>query len=468
MQDLNKLFALQKASTNKLKKRSVADRILQLKHLEQLIILYQPAIETAILADFRKPPVETMLTEIVSVISELRHTIKNLKDWTKPKKVGQTLALLGTSGYIYKEPKGVALIIAPWNYPFNLAMNPLISALAAGCAIVVKPSELSPATSALLAKLLAEFAPTDEVAVVEGGVEVSQALLALPFDHIFFTGSPAIGKVVMHAAANHLASVTLELGGKSPAIIDETADLQDAAEKLVWGKFVNAGQTCIAPDYALVKQEVKPLFIEAMKQQIEKCYNADKQGIAKSDSFSRVINDRHFSRLATLLQEATSQGATLAIGGETEAATRYIAPTVLTEVKTSMRIMEEEIFGPILPILTYQNSEEALQLIANLPKPLAFYIFSRDNEKINKYIAHSTAGGTCVNDCLIHIAHPDLPFGGVNNSGIGRSHGEAGFLEFCNQRSVLKQRIGFTGIKLLYPPYTDKVRNLAKIFLNWV
>jgi aldehyde dehydrogenase (NAD+) len=465
---MQQVFDLQKGYAEKLKHTTAQERIEKLKKLEKLIIAYQPQIEEAIRADFGKPPIESMLTEIISVISELRHTIKNLKDWLKPKKVGQTLALFGTSGAVYVEPKGLALIISPWNYPFNLAINPLISAIAAGCAVILKPSELSSNTSALLAKMLGEFTTQEEIAVFEGGVEVSTSLLALPFDHIFFTGSPAIGKVVMHAAAEHLTSVTLELGGKSPAIIDETADLQDVAEKLVWGKFVNAGQTCIAPDYALVKHEIKEKFIEAVEKQLDKCYNADKQGVEKSDSFSRIINEGNFLRLSKLLEDATEKGAKIAIGGQTDRATRYIAPTLLTETTMKMKIMEEEIFGPILPIVSYQTSDDALKFIAKLPKPLAFYIFSRDKSKIEKYISHSTAGGTCVNDCLIHIAHPDLPFGGVNNSGIGRSHGLAGFLEFCNQRSVLKQRVGFTSLKLVYPPYTEKVRNIVKMLLNWV
>jgi aldehyde dehydrogenase (NAD+) len=272
----------------------------------------------------------------------------------------------------------------------------------------------------------------------------------------------------MQAAAQHLTSVTLELGGKSPAIVDETADLQDAAEKLVWGKFVNAGQTCIAPDYVLVKNELKAKFIELLSKQIEKTYNPTQEGIEKSDSLARIINQKNFNRLLNLLEDATSKGATIAFGGQHLAAEKYLAPTLLTEVNGTMKVMQEEIFGTLLPIIGYTNSDEALAFIAQQQKPLAMYIFSRDNSKITKYIQNSTAGGTCVNDCLIHIAHPDLPFGGVNNSGIGRSHGFAGFLEFVNQRSVLKQRTGFTALKFIYPPYTDKVKKMVKMFLNLV
>jgi aldehyde dehydrogenase (NAD+) len=466
--DIQAIFDTQKKNVAVLKHSTAQERIAKLKKLEQLIISHQTAIEEALLKDLRKNATETYLTEILSVVAEIHHVIKHLKDWLKPQKIGQTLALFGTTAYIHHEPKGVALIISPWNYPFNLAINPLISAIAAGCCVLLKPSELSPATSAVIKKIVSELAPENEIAVLEGGVEVSTALLALPFDHIFFTGSPAIGKVVMKAAAEHLTSVTLELGGKSPAIVDETADLQDTVEKLVWGKFVNAGQTCIAPDYILVKQEVKEKFVELLSQQIEKVYNPEKIGVEKSDSLARIINERNFNRLVALLDDAVAKGATIAYGGQHIAAEKYLAPTLLTHVTTTMKVMQEEIFGTLLPIVSYKNSDEALQFIAEQQKPLAFYIFSRDNSKTEKYIQHSTAGGTCVNDCLIHISHPDLPFGGVNNSGMGRSHGLAGFLEFTNQRAVLKQRTGFTAIKLIYPPYTEKVKKIANFFMNLV
>ncbi len=462
------IFEKQKKHAEIIKHGSIDLRITKLKKLEKLIVKYQPEIEQALLADLRKNASETFLTEILSVLSEIRHAVKHLHTWAKPQKVGQTLALLGTSGYIHNEPKGVSLIISPWNYPFNLAINPLISAIAAGNCVILKPSELSPATSAILKKIITEFAPEEEISVIEGGVEVSTKLLDLPFDHIFFTGSPAIGKVIMKAAAQNLTSVTLELGGKSPAIVDETADLQDAAEKLVWGKFVNAGQTCIAPDYVLVKHEVKSKFIELLSKQIEKVYNPTQEGIENSDSLARIINDRNFNRIINLLNDAVEKGATVAFGGQHIASQKYIAPTLLTDVTTKMKVMQEEIFGTLLPIIAYKTSDEALKFISEQAKPLAMYVFSRDNSKIDKYIKHSTAGGTCINDCIIHIAHPDLPFGGVNNSGIGRSHGLAGFLEFTNQRSVLKQRTGFTALKILYPPYTDKVKKIMKMLLNLV
>lgn len=465
---IQEVFDSQKKHIHKLKHSSASERIAKLKKLENLINSHQQEIEEALFKDLRKNATETYITEILSVVSELHHAVKHLKSWVQPKKMGQSLALLGTTAYIHHEPKGVALIISPWNYPFNLAINPLISAIAAGCCVIVKPSELAPHTATVIRKILAELAPSQEIAVIEGGVEVSTELLALPFDHIFFTGSPAIGKVVMKAASQHLTSVTLELGGKSPAVVDETADLQDAAEKLVWGKFVNAGQTCIAPDYVLVRTEVKAKFIEILQNQIEKVYNETQLGVEKSDSLARIINDRNFNRLVGLLNDAVEKGAKVVYGGKHIASEKYIAPTLLTDVTPEMKVMQEEIFGTLLPIIGYKNSDDALDFIAKHDKPLAMYIFSRDNTKIEKYIQNSTAGGTCINDCLIHISHPDLPFGGVNNSGIGKSHGLAGFLEFTNQRSVLKQRTGFTAIKLIYPPYTDKVKKVVSFFKNLI
>ncbi len=466
--EVQQLFSQQKNYAKKLRKTTTQDRIAKLKKLEKLILQYQNQLVEAIYKDFGKPAAETVATEVLPTITEIRHTIKNLKSWLKPKNVSPTLPLLGTTSKVYVEPKGVTLIIAPWNYPFQLAMNPLVSAIAAGNCAIIKPSELTPHTSALLAQLVKELATAEEIAVVEGGVEVSTALLDLPFDHIFFTGSPAVGKIVMRAAAKHLTSVTLELGGKSPVVIDETADLQDTAQKLLWGKCVNAGQTCIAPDYVLVQESVKQPFLEALKKQLDIFYNPQQQGTEQSASLARIVNTKHFQRIGGLIDDAVQRGATVAYGGKRNESSRFIEPTVLTDVNYDMTVMQDEIFGTVLPVLTYKKLDDALAAIDQLPKPLAMYIFSQSQKNIDYLIKHSTAGGTCVNDCLIHIAHPDLPFGGVNNSGIGRSHGYAGFLEFCNQRAVLQQRVGWTSIKLLYPPYTNKVDKLLKLMLDWL
>ncbi len=455
------IFKAQQQTAIQLRTSHAQERIGKLKRLLEAIQKYEKQFQEALFQDFRKNPTETTLTEIVPLQSEIKHAISQVSKWTKPQSVSNPIHYLGANAYIQYEGKGVALILSPWNYPISLTLSPLISAICAGCTAILKPSELTPHTSAVLGKLIKETFNENEIALFEGDVSVSTALLELPFNHIFFTGSPMIGKVVMRAAAAHLTSVTLELGGKSPAFIDETADLQDAAEKLVWGKFVNNGQTCIAPDYLLVKESVQKSLIESLKNQIEKVYNADKQGIENSDSYCRIINQRHFTRLQKLMEDALLNGANVAVGGKVIAEERFIAPTLLTEIKPSMAIMQEEIFGPLLPILTYKNTEEAINFVNQSEKPLAMYIFSQNKNTVEQILANTSAGGGCVNDCLLHIGHPDLPFGGVNNSGIGKSHGHFGFMEFSNVRAVLKNRVGWTGFKLLYPPYTAKVQNLV-------
>ncbi|MCU0393875.1 MAG: aldehyde dehydrogenase family protein, partial [Thermoflexibacter sp.] len=433
-----------------------------LKKLLQALEKHEHNLQEAIYQDFKKNRTETTLTEILPLRTEIKHAISQVRKWTKPQYKSNPIHYLGTTAYIQYEPKGVSLILSPWNYPIMLTLSPLVSAIAAGCTSILKPSELTPHTSAALGKLIKEIFDESEVALVEGDVNVSTALLELPFNHIFFTGSPMIGKIVMKAASAHLTSVTLELGGKSPAFIDESADLQDTAEKLVWGKFVNNGQTCIAPDYLLVKDIVQKPLIEHIEKQIEKVYNSDKQGIEKSDSYCRIVSQRHFTRLQGLMEDALLKGASIATGGKTNAEDRFIAPTVLTDIKPEMSIMQEEIFGPLLPILTYKNTEEAINIVNEGEKPLALYVFSKNKEMIEKVMTHTSAGGASINECLLHIGHPELPFGGVNNSGIGKSHGYFGFLEFSNAKAVLKQRIGFTGFKLLYPPYNQKVKDLVK------
>jgi aldehyde dehydrogenase (NAD+) len=460
-QSISTIFSAQQKNAITLRSSNAQARINKLKILLTGLHKYEKEFQDALYEDFKKNPTETILTEIVPLQSEIKHAISHIKSWMKPEKVSTPLHYLGTSGYVYYEPKGVSLILSPWNYPVSLTLSPLVSAISAGCTAMLKPSELTPHTSAALGRMIKDTFEDSEVALFEGDVNVSTALLALPFNHIFFTGSPAIGKVVMRAAANHLTSVTLELGGKSPAFIDETADLKDAAEKLVWGKFVNNGQTCIAPDYLLVKESVQKPLIDQLHQQIEKVYNADKQGIEKSDSYCRVVNQRHFTRLQNLMEDALLSGANVAIGGKVIPEERFIAPTILTDVKPSMAIMQEEIFGPLLPMMTYRSQGEAINLVNSGEKPLALYVFSKDKSNINEILSHTSAGGGCVNECLLHIGHPDLPFGGVNNSGIGKTHGRFGFLEFSNARSLLKQGTGFSGFKMLYPPYNEKVKSMV-------
>ena len=468
-QAIQELFARQQVRAAQLRQQpDVAARAARLRRLSQWITDNRAAIQQALYADFRKPAPETDVTEIWSTQTEIKHTLQHLKQWTRPRRVGTPLPLVGTRSWVQPEPKGVCLIIAPWNYPFYLALDPLVSALAAGNCCIIKPSEMTPSVAALLSRLAAEVFSPDEVAVVEGDKDVATELLRLPFDHIFFTGSPQIGKVVMRAAAEHLTSVTLELGGKSPAIVDQTADLRDAAEKIVWGKSINAGQTCVAPDYVLVHEQVRDQLVEEIGAVVRRFYDAEGQGVAASDSLARIVNDHHFRRVLGLLDDARQRGATVALGGTTDAAQRFIEPTVLLNVPPESRVLEEEIFGPLLPMLTFRTLSEAAAEVNSRPHPLALYIFSQRKEHQQQLLRDIPAGGACLNETILHLGHPDLPFGGFGHSGIGRAHGHAGFLAFSNEKAVLKQCVGFTGLKPIYPPYTSKVKQLVGWLLRWL
>ena len=451
-----------------LRREDVAARRARLQKLADWIRANRPAIQEALYADFKKPTAETDTSEIWAVLVEIKHTISKLSQWMARKKVSTPLSLAGSRSWIQIEPKGVVLIIAPWNYPFYLAVDPLMSAIAAGNAVIIKPAEQTPATSALLRRMCEELFRPEEVLVLEGGKDVATDLLKLPWDHIFFTGSPQIGKIVMRAAAEHLSGVTLELGGKSPAVVDATANLRDAAEKLVWGKFLNAGQTCVAPDYLLVQTAVKDALVVELKAAIERYYNPAGAGIEQSDSLARIVNAHHFERVSGLLDDARQRGATVAAGGHTNAATCYIEPTLLLDVPAGAAILEEEIFGPLLPILTFDTLSQAADYINARHKPLAQYVFTTSAENRRYLLDTVSAGGAAVNETIIHLANPGLPFGGVGNSGVGKAHGHAGFLAFSNEKSVLEQRVGFTGIKLMYPPYTPKVKQLISFMMKYL
>ena len=333
--------------------------------------------------------------------------------------------------------------------------------------MVIKPAEQTPATSALLRRLCEKVFPANEVLVLEGGKDVATELLRLPWNHIFFTGSPQIGRIVMHAAAEHLSSVTLELGGKSPAIVDATANLRDAAEKIAWGKFINAGQTCVAPDYVLVQASAQAGLVVELQTAIQKYYNPEGEGIRQSESFARIVNDHHFARLAGMLEDAPTRGATV-LGGEIDEHQRYLGPTILTDVPMAADVLKEEIFGPLLPIIPFDTLPEAADYVnARLP-PLAQYVFTT-SDKNQRYLLDSiAAGGAAVNETIIQLAHPELPFGGTGNSGLGKAHGYAGFLAFSNEKAVLRQRIGRTGIKVMYPPYTSRVKQLIGWLLRYL
>lgn len=467
--ETERIFLAQKKNTQNLKNTTAKERIAKLKQLKKLILDHRKGLQEALYADFKKPAPDADLTEILPCLSSITHVTKSLRKWMKPKRVVTPLNMLLTAGKIYYEPKGVALIISPWNYPFNLTIDPLIYAIAAGCTAILKPSEMTPHSSAFMRQMLSKMFNEDEVAVVEGDAQAAQALLKLPFDHIFFTGSPMLGKIVMRAAAENLTSVTLELGGKSPVIIDQHTDVKDTAQKITWGKFMNCGQTCIAPDYLLVHESIKDQLIAEIAKNINHFYgNEGKTDVQESKDYTRIVNQRHFQRIKKLLDNALENGAEIETGGKLDEKDNFIAPTLLGNVKDGMEVMQEEIFGPLLPVISFKHLNEAYEFIQNKPKPLALYIFSKDKATQEEIIKHTTAGGTAINDTLVHIANPDLPFGGVNNSGIGKTHGFYGFQAFSNERSVLTQRVGWTMFKMLYPPYTAQKKKTIDTFSKFI
>lgn len=462
----NAFFTLKQASL-KFRVEPIKNREKRLQILRNWIKLNRVAIQEAIHQDFRKPSAEVDTTEIFPALSEIKHAINNLERWVKPKKVDAPLTLLGTRSVISYEPRGLCLIISPWNYPFNLSLGPLISALAAGNNVILKPSEITPHTSALIAKMCTEIFTASEVMVVQGGPEVSQELLKLPFDHIFFTGSPAIGKVVMKAAAENLTSVTLELGGKSPTIVSASANVKEAARRIAMAKFLNSGQTCIAPDYVLVHQSITEDFIGSLKEQIQKLFTDRGKTIFESPYYARIVSEKHFIRLNSIIQDALTKGAAIEVGGPLDQAQRYIHPMVLSQVSAESRVMQEEIFGPILPILSFQTLDEVVAIINEKPKPLALYYFGTSRSEQSRIKLETSSGAICVNDSAIQFLNHNLPFGGVNNSGIGKSHGYYGFLTFSNEKPIIKQRSGLTSVQFFYPPYTPWVKKLISGLLKF-
>ena len=449
-----RIFDAQKNNQLAVKLASIDDRKAKLKKLKAVIKANENDIFDALKKDLRKSVFESAVFEVLFIYAEIDFAIKNLPVWTSPQTVPSNLLNLMTKCKITYEPKGVCLIIAPWNYPFQLLMSPLISAIAAGNCCILKPSELAPATSGIVMKLITEIFKENEIAVVEGDVSVSTELLSLPFNHIFFTGSTQIGKVVMEAAAKHLASVTLELGGKSPAIIDINTDLKKAAAKIVWGTFANAGQTCIAPDYVFVHEDQQEKFIELLRENIEKEYFSKDQ--LNKEDYGKIISEGHFKRLKNLLDDAIQKGAQVRIGGTFEESDRTVHPTVLTNVSLDSRIMLEEIFGPVVPVLTYKNINEVIDYVNSQNKPLALYVFSNSKQNVETILSQTSSGGSCINDVMIHISNPNLSFGGINTSGIGGSHGAHGFKAFSHERSVMYQSKIMDISKIIYPPYKGK------------
>ncbi len=453
LQRIKDVFARQQKQAIRLRQSTAAERIAKIERLKQAVEDHRDEIREACHKDFRKTEVETDLNEILTVLSECNDAIRHLSKWMRPKRVMPTQLMMGTSAWIQPQPKGTSLIIAPWNFPFTLMFGPLVSALAAGCTAILKPSEMTPHSSALMARIIREIYPEDEVALFEGDARTSTALLEQPFDHIFFTGAPAIGKIVMEAAAKNLTSVTLELGGKSPTIVDKTADLELAAKNIMFGKLTNSGQICIAPDYLFVHESVKDQFIQNCVAVIKERYGDTADAQAKSPNLTHIVNERHTRRIGTLLEDATKRGARVITGGEVRQEESFIQPTLIDNIPEDAEILKEEIFGPLFPILTFKELDEVISYINERPKPLALYLWSENNDNVRRVMEETTSGGACINHTLVHFLHARLPFGGVNNSGIGAAHGEFGFKEFSHMRAVVKTR--FMMARMLFPPYNS-------------
>jgi len=435
--------------------RSVEWRLSQLRGLDSFLHEQEASIARAVHDDFLKPEAEMFLTETSYLAGEIRHAVRNLHRWMRPRRVWVPLHYLPAGAFVEREPLGVVLVIGAWNYPLQLCLAPLVGALAGGNCAVVKPSELAPAMSGLLASTLHDYLDPEAINVFEGGAEQSAELLRHRFDRIFFTGSRKKGREVMEAAAHHLTPVTLELGGKCPCIVTETADLRVAARRIVWAKFLNAGQTCVAPDYLLVHEAVEERLLGLMREALERFYGTDPKA---SPDYSRIIDVRNFRRIRDLLLEGT-----LVAGGESDESELYIAPTIVRGVRPGSPIMQEEIFGPVLPVLPFRSLADALEHVRSEPEPIAVYLFSRDRGELGLVRTQTRSGGICCNDLLFQAAIPGLPFGGRGLSGMGAYHGMAGFEAFTNPRSVLN-RTGFPDPDLRYPPYgPGKFRLLRQI-----
>jgi len=437
--------------------KSLAYRINMLRVLRKAILAFEQDIFDALHRDLKKPKLDAYATEIGHCLGEITFTLKHLKKWVKPRRVGGSRLFPLSSGHIVPEPLGVSLILSPWNYPFGLAIGPLIASLAAGNCAILKPSEISKNTERVIAKMVAEYFDEKSVSVVCGGPESAKSLLDCRFDHIFFTGGEAVGRIVMKAAAQHTTPVILELGGKSPCIVDRNCNLERTAKRIVWGKFLNAGQTCVAPDYLLIQKEIKAAFVTELQKTITGFYGEDPM---QSPSYGRIVSERHFDRLCGLLKDGN-----IIFGGKTRRDDLYISPTLVDSVAEDAGLMNDEIFGPILPIVEFDNVSEAVGLINNKPKPLALYVFSRDRTFQKHIISETSSGSLCINDTIVHLSASNLPFGGVGASGFGRYHGKTGFDAFSNPKSLFRQTMLFD-IPKRFPPPSEFGFKIFRYFLK--
>lgn len=466
--DFKVMFEKHAARAQRLRTEPWQNRKKLIKSFGEFVIQNRHRIHEALKADLGKSETETDISEVFPLITEIKHAVRELGNWVEPEPIDAPITYLGTTSELQYEPKGACLIIGPWNFPFMLTLGPLVSCLAAGNTAIIKPSELTPHTSQLMRDMVKEFFEEDLVTVIEGDAQVATQLLKLPFDHIFFTGSTSVGKIVMRAAADHLCSVTLELGGKSPTIIDASANLNDAAKRIAFGKFLNVGQACVAPDYILIDKTVELEFIDLLKQNISKLYAANGSINSQSPDYGRIVNARNFNRIDALVQDAIQLGAKVELNGASDATSRFFHPVILSGVPTDSKIMEEEIFGPVLPIISFSSEEEILPIILARPKPLGFYIFSTRKAFQQKLTDSVSAGAVCINDCVLQFTHPNLPFGGTNASGFGKAHGRYGFLAFSNEKPVLKQKRGITMSSFLYPPFNNRVKRTINLMLRWL
>lgn len=454
-------FIALRANSEKLRQTNGIQRIKYLKDLKSNILFFENDIIEALKLDFKKPAYEVLLTEIYPLISEIEHCISHLSNWMKPVNVdGPSMLMFAESRIVYA-PKGICLIISPWNYPFQLALSPLIPCIAAGNCAVVKPSELTPNTSIIIDKIISKTFSANHVLTIQGDVRVSEFLLKLSFDHIFFTGSTHVGKKIMSAASEHLSSLTLELGGKSPVVIDKNSDIQNAAEKIFWGKILNAGQTCVAPDYLLIQASIEVEFITHFK-------NIYKKYFENKDKFEmcHILNSHHAFRILRAVDESINVGNQIIVGEIPSQNSTYITPMLIKISNTDCSLMKDEIFGPILPFMTFNDADECIRLIQERPNPLALYIFSNRTPFIEKIIHSVNVGGVCVNDLIIHLANANLPFGGVKESGLGNYHGFAGFKTFSNEKSILLQKGPRIFNKFLLPPYSMWKVSLIKLLIK--